>query len=152
LEAAERGIPALAVSLEMPVGEYFEHNESVNFLTAHYFVHYFAERLLGKLFPTDVDVLKIDIPIHATPESPWVVTRQDRLSYYTPRVLRISEALNSASMLKTDVAKGKYSQAGTDAHAMAKGFVSITPLSLDCTSRTDLLELQKLIDPEYSSK
>ena len=149
MEAAERGIPALAVSLETEPGQYFEHSESVDFNTAMYFVHIFAMRILGKVLPPDVDVLKIDIPKNATPGSPWVVTRQDKLSYYTPRILRFSENLNSACVIETEVAKGKFTQPGTDAYAMAKGYISVTPLSLDFTSRVDLLEIQKLVDPEF---
>ncbi|MEE8121187.1 MAG: hypothetical protein V3T55_06635 [Anaerolineales bacterium] len=41
--------------------------------------------------------------------------------------------------------KGEYSQDGTDAHALAQGWVSVTPLSLDLTSRVDLTELRQII-------
>jgi 5'-nucleotidase len=148
LEAAERGIPALAISLETEIGQYFEHDESVDFSTAMYFTHFFAARMLGKLFPADVDVLKIEIPKIATPASPWVVTRQDRLSYYAPKIIRALDTLNSATVVETMVAKGQFSVPGTDAHALMQGFISVTPLSLDCTSRFDLGELQKLVELE----
>jgi len=152
MEAAERGIPAIAFSLETEVGNYFEHDELVDFETAMYFVRYFASRILGKVFPPDVDLLKIEIPQNATPETPWVTTRQDRLSYYTPKILRPSEALDSASELKTEVAKGQFTSIGSDAHALANGLISITPLSLDFTSRIDLLELQNLVNLDYPTK
>lgn len=149
LEAAERGIPALAASLETEIGHYFEHDKLVDFQAAIHFVHFFALRILGQALPPDVDVLKIDIPKIATVDSPWVVTRQDRLSYYTPRVIRSSGNLNSACKIETEVAKGRFSRPGTDAHAMAKGYISLTPLSLDFSSRIDLRELQKLVDPKF---
>jgi broad specificity polyphosphatase/5'/3'-nucleotidase SurE len=117
-----------------------------------YFAHFFAARTLGKPFPADVDVLKIEIPKIATPDSPWVVTRLDRVSYYTPRITRSLDNQKLSGVFETTVAKGRFTRTGTDAHAMARGFVSITPLSLDCSSRTDLLELQKLVDPGYKQE
>ncbi len=146
LEAADRGIPAMTVSLEIENGEFFKHDESVDFRSAMHFANYFAGRMLGKPFPADVDVLKIEIPKNSTPDSPWVVTRQDRLSYYSLRIIRSSGELKPDQLFETSVAKGQFTRIGTDAHALAKGFVSITPLSLDCSSRTDLLDLQKLVE------
>lgn len=82
----------------------------------------------------------------ATPDTPWMVARQDRLSYYTPKIVRPSKEFESATRLEHVVAKGQFTQSGTDAYAMAKGFVSITPLSLDHTSRIDMSEVQELIE------
>jgi len=42
--------------------------------------------------------------------------------------------------------KGEYSDKNTDAYAMAQGWVSITPLSFDLTSRGPLNELAELLN------
>jgi 5'-nucleotidase len=146
MEAAECGLLALAFSMETEVEQYFRHDRSVDFSAALYFVRFFAERVLGKQFPPDVDVFKVDIPRSATPESGWMMTAQDRLAYYRPTVVRETGDLFQPSRLTHSVAKGKFSRPGTDAYALSRGLVSITPLSLDHTSRTPLDELQKLID------
>ena len=63
---------------------YYDHDPQVDFTAAMHFVRLFAQRVLQSSLPPDVDVLKVDVPAVATPATPWRVTRQDRLSYYTP--------------------------------------------------------------------
>ncbi|RPH59710.1 MAG: 5'/3'-nucleotidase SurE [Chloroflexi bacterium] len=145
MEAAERGLKAIAVSLETDAARWFEHDQSVDFGTAMHFVRLFAVRALENKWPLDVDVLKVEIPISATPKSGWMVTRQDKISYYTPTLAKRENIFADPSNLEHLVAKGQYSQTDTDAYAMAKGLVSVTPLSLDHTSRVELAEIQKLI-------
>ena len=66
LEAAEHHIPAIAASLELPSTDYHHYDQGVDFSAAAYFVRFFAERMLGKALPFDVDLLKIDVPEKAT--------------------------------------------------------------------------------------
>jgi 5'-nucleotidase len=146
LEAAERGVKAMAVSLETGVAQCYEHDESVDFQTAAYFVNFFASRLLGKTWPEDVDVLKVEIPMTATPQSPWMVAVQDRISYYTPKISRRSDVFADAAQVEVQVAKGQYTRRDTDAYALAQGCISITPLSLDNTSRVIPADLKKWIE------
>jgi 5'-nucleotidase len=145
MEAAERGLKAIAVSLETDSARWYEHDHSVDFGAALYFVRLFAARSLENNWPSDVDVLKVEIPISATPESGWMVTRQDRISYYTPILAKREDIFADPSRMEHSVAKGQYTQKDTDAYALAKGIVSVTPLSLDHTSRVELAEIQKLI-------
>ncbi len=145
LEAAERGIPAMAVSLETGVSQYHEYNPDIKFDVAAHFVHFFTARVLGKALPPDVHVLKIEIPASATTEAGWMVTRQDPMSYYKPVAQRRERLFEEPGRVTYDVAKGQYSEEGTDAYAMAKGLVSVTPLSLNLTSRGALGELQTLL-------
>ena len=62
LEGASLGIPSLAVSLEADPKYHLSYSEELSFLVAAEFTHRFAELLLQKQFPADVDVLKVDIP------------------------------------------------------------------------------------------
>jgi 5'-nucleotidase len=145
LEAAERGIKALAVSVETDVARYFEHDNTLDFAACVHFVRLFAARALALAWPRDVDVLKIDIPASATPQTGWRVTRQDRLSYYTPQAPARSDPFTGTGHLPDIVAKGLFNLEGSDAQAIAQGLVSVTPLSLDLTSRVDLRELNSLL-------
>lgn len=144
LEAAERGIPALAVSLELEDSDYYSNEKRIEFSAAIHFLRLFTKGVLHHHLPKDVDVLKIEIPAHATPQTCWMITRQDRLSYYTPIYKNRSDIFNSKGILEFRVGRGKFLKRGTDAYALAEGFVSVTPLSLDLTSRVRLKRLQRL--------
>lgn len=83
LEAASAGIPALAVSLETPQEYYMSHSEDIDFSVARHFTRFFAEKVLASLpLPADVDVLKIDVPAAATPQTPWRFTSVSRQPYH----------------------------------------------------------------------
>ncbi len=143
LEAAEHGIPAIAASLELPSTDYHNYDQGVDFSASAYFVRFFAERMLGKTLPFDVDLLKIDVPERATAETGWVVTKQDKFAYYRPTMEERSDPFDGAATFNHIPQKGKYGREGTDAHALAEGLVSVTPMSLDMTSRSGLDELEK---------
>jgi 5'-nucleotidase len=151
LEGAEHGLPALAVSLETAEGRYYDHDASVDFRAAMHFVRLFAARSLGRPWPPDVDVLKIDVPAQATPSTGWRVTRQDRLAYYRPVASAGEIVFDRPNALAHRPAKGQYLRETTDAWALANGLVSVTPLSLDLTSRVALGEVQALLEPAVSS-
>jgi len=145
LEAAERGIPSLAISLELNVTDYYTHDASIDFSACMHFLNYFAARAIKANLPADVDVLKIEIPPNAKPETEWVVTRQDRLSYYKPELGMRDDIFVGETKVSYTPRKGEYSSEDTDAYALSRGFVSITPLSLDLTSRVDLSKLKELL-------
>lgn len=145
LEAAEHAIPAIAASLEFDHTDHHNFDPEVDFSVAAHFVHMFAERMLNKRMPADVDLLKIDIPAPATVETPWMVTHQDRLDYYQPLVERRQDQFQGENIFEHRQQKGRYSEKGSDAYALAHGVVAVTPLSLDLTSRTSLADLSELL-------
>ncbi len=84
MEAASQGIPALAVSLEASLVDQLGYSRKIDFSTAGYFTALFARRVLHKRFPEDVDILKVDVPRDASPDTPWMITQQARKGYYYP--------------------------------------------------------------------
>jgi 5'-nucleotidase len=84
LEAAALGFPALAISLETEPALHLSYSEDVDFSTAAYFTAYFGRLLLERRLLPDVDVLKVDVPSSATPQTPWKATRVSHLRYYEP--------------------------------------------------------------------
>ena len=82
LEAAGIGIPALAISLETLIEHHYSLSEDVDFRAAAHFTGNFARLLLNQDMPSDVDVLKIDVPIEATQETPWEITRISRVRLF----------------------------------------------------------------------
>lgn len=146
IEAAERGIPALAVSLELNTSDYHTHDTATDFTVAAHFTHVIAERMLDADLPFDVDVLKLEIPASATKETEWVITRQDRISYYLPYLKKRDSLYDGPAKFSHEPQKGKYTGKDTDAYAVAQGLVAVTPLSIDLTSRVDLSQLAKILD------
>jgi 5'-nucleotidase len=149
IEAAERGVPALAVSLEVDQTMHFAHDQTpVDFDSAIHFVRRIAAGLLAHPLPADVDLLKLEIPASATPESPLMFTRQDRLVYYELSSPRTGDPFDGPVSFNHRMRKGEYTATDTDAYALARGAVSVTPLSLDLTSRVDRAELLVLLDQD----
>ena len=139
LEGAALGVPSLAVSLEMSKDYYLSYSEEIDFSAAKHFTQLFANLLLNEEMFVDVDVLKVDIPCDASPQTDWIVTRLSRHPYYVP-VAPPRRSLEDATPMGFDIVLDEDAvQRGTDVRAMAiDRVVSVTPLSLDLTSRVDL--------------
>ncbi len=146
MEGASLGIPALAVSLETDPSHHLSYSREVDFSAAAYFTGLFARALLEKRMPLDVQLLKVDVPADATPETPWQITRLSRSRYYEPvRPARASwDVPGSIGYKLSDAVDSE--PAGTDVHALRVARqVSVTPLSLDFTSRVDFSALDALL-------
>jgi 5'-nucleotidase len=146
IEAAEKGLPAIAVSQEISGVEYHDFTSQVDFSGAIHFTCHIAEKSLSNKLPLDADVLKLEVPLNATEDSPLVVTKQDKLMYYKPDVQARDELIGTTTKVRYLPSKGKYTDTDTDAYALAQGWVSLTPLSFDLTSRVKLDELAKLFE------
>lgn len=155
LEAATLGISALAVSLETPVSQHFNLSPDVDFSVAGYFTRYFAEKLLRTAMPFDVGVLKVDVPNDATPETPWVVTRQSRKRYFYAVPADPDKAQGSRKLTYEVRLDQNEPEADSDLHVVKiDRKVSVTPLSFDLTARVDLSDFASLLrqnnPPEFA--
>ncbi len=149
LEGAAFGVPSLAVSLQLLDDGYLTYSPKTEFSAAAHFTCYFAQRLLERMFPADVDVLKVDVPARATPETPWQVVRVGAHRYFVPRSRRseLLEAPGPVDYLIQVAAE----DVGEDTDIYALRFaqkVAVTPLSLDMTSRVSLPEFERLLREE----
>jgi len=143
LEAAAHGVLSLAVSLELENGEWYSYSRKINFSTAAYFTYRFARILLENSMPADVNLLNLNIPAHATPETPWKVTRVSRNRYFIPFLKQDSPEDAGKVDSKVFFDPDDPSDVGSDVHALkVEKVVSVSPLSLDMTSRVDLQQLQ----------
>lgn len=142
LEAASLGIPALAISLETEARYHLSYSTHIDFSAAAYFARYFSQILLNCQFPFDVDVLKVDVPSDATPQTPWEICRLSRKRYYEP--LRPNRSSwNQPGRVGYRLAEDSHeAPPDTDSYVMrVKRMVAVTPLSLDLTSRVELSEM-----------
>lgn len=146
LEAAAMGIPSLAVSLETELAHHLSYSTEVDFSTAGYFTALFAEKALKDRLPGDVQVLKVDIPSDATPKTPWRVTRLSRLAYFEPVPPQRDSWSEPGRVGYRVAASPVQDDPDSDAYALrVRRVVSVTPLSLDLTSRVYLQELEKML-------
>ena len=144
MEGAAQGIPSLAVSLETGKEHHFSYSQEVDFSAAAYFTALFARKLLAQQFPEDVFLLKVDVPSNAAPETPWRVTRLSRRRYYKP-VFHPRESFDVPKRFDYQHdAKLSLEPEDSDVYVLCgKREVSVTPLSLDLTSRVDFAALER---------
>lgn len=146
LEGASFGYPSLAVSLQTPVEEHFALSDRVDFSVAAHFTRFFAEKLLTKAMPFDVDVLKVDVPAKASTETAWRVTRQSRQRYFEV-TSQVDPEQGTKIIGYEAIIDGDKVEADSDLRAvLVDEVVSVTPISLDLTSRVDFKDLSALLE------
>jgi 5'-nucleotidase len=146
LEAAAAEIPAMAISLETEKKYHSSYSREIDFTTAGFFTRYFSNILITKKMPKDVHVLKVEVPAQASPETPWQTTQLSMMRFYEP-ISTGKKTDSGIEEISYDIASDwDKSPTGTDSHAVVnRGEISVTPLSLDLTSRTNIEDLEKLL-------
>ena len=147
LEAASLGIRALAVSQQTPTDLHRSYSNSVDFSIAADFALQMGTWLMEhSALPDDVDVLKIDVPSGATRDTEWRLTRLSRRRVYWPtRPERL--ALHDSGKLGYQYnSDPTAAEPDSDVYALLNdGVISVTPISLDMTSRTDMFRLSRIM-------
>lgn len=147
LEGAALGIPSIAVSIQLRDEHYLDYATSVDFSTAAYFAARFGRLMLEHRFPADVDLLKIDVPNDATPETHWRVARLARHRYYAPEIKRSGSWDEPGGYIggKLGARKEEVGE-DTDVYTMAfDHLVSVVPMSTNMTARVHLGEFEALL-------
>ena len=149
LEGASFGIPALAISSKPSRNTIIRIPKKWIFRLAAYFTKFFGQMLLEKRLPDDVNVLKVDIPCDAT------VRRPGRsLAGVAPALFRANRPGTSSWDVPVRIGYhiGNDFERDTpesDIYAVfVRRIVSVTPLSLDLTSRVDL----SAFEPSFESR
>jgi 5'-nucleotidase len=148
LEAASYGIPSIAVSIQVEdQGDKFDnhhHEGKYCFDTAEKILHRIAEKVLEKGLPEGVDLLNLNVPACATEDTEIVITRLARKIFKTSVQERFDPRGRPYYWIDGDLIQEE--EVGTDVRAIYQdGKVSITPLTLDSTSRIDLNEIKSII-------
>jgi len=133
LEAANHGHPAVAFSLQVEdQADKFDDPGfySKNFENAKDIIRKVCKKLINDGFPKGADVINVNIP------------KEIKGGY---EVTRLAEKLFETGVEKRLDPRGKpyfwingplyeVAEEGTDVHAVSNGNISVTPLTLDCTS------------------
>jgi 5'-nucleotidase len=149
LEAATFGITGLATSLGVQKKHHLSHSKEVDFDTAAFFTAYFARLILTQELPFDSDLLKLDVPANATPETPWRITRVSRQRYFVPVAARQSPLSMPGPMDYERALDLKQLEPDSDIYAFAiDQVVSVSPISFDLTARVELAQLERQLRRE----
>ncbi|AIY90587.1 5'/3'-nucleotidase SurE [Geoglobus acetivorans] len=143
LEAATQGSKAMAVSLEMRDAFKFESFFApVDFSNASMVLEKLAKMVLEKGLPEGVDLLNVNVPERWNGR--YRFTKLARRLYRTRIDVRFDP--RGRKYFWIDGEEEEDAEDGTDLNAIRKGYVSITPLTLDMTSKIDFGELERWFD------
>jgi 5'-nucleotidase len=135
LEAANQGVPAIAVSMrvEDEGDKFLDTNRMRDYAAARRVIRRLAQCVLEGAIPKGVDVLNVNVPHNATLDTPVVATRLARQMYKTRVHHRQDPRGRSYYWIDGTVVEDAAD--GTDLHVMLKqGMISVTPLTLDMTA------------------
>jgi len=144
MEGASFDIPALAVSLQTEPEHYLNPTDAIDMGVAIHFMKLFARQTLEAGLLPGVDLLKIDVPMHATPDTPWRWTIISKQRYFYPVKPHRRRPSDPGPMgFETRIDTDRL-EPDSDIRAVAlDGVVSVTPVTLDMTARVERQELAR---------
>ncbi len=146
MEGAGNGISSLAVSLETEQKDHLSYSKEIDFSVAAHFTQLFGRMMLNKQLPADVDLITVNVPCEASLATPWEVTRLSKQLYFEPVTPKRTawDQPETVGYRRIDAVDG--AALDSDVYALrVKRVVSVTPLSLDMTSRVDLNKFDRLL-------
>ncbi len=150
LEAAGQGVPAIAASIRvMDEGDKFADTDfKRDYSVAIDVVKRLAKCVLDGALPQGVDLLNVNIPSNARPDTEIVVTKLARKMYDTRVHHRQDPRGRSYYWIDGTVVED--APDGTDLHTvMKKNKISITPMTMDMTASTDSAGLETMLAREF---
>ena len=133
LEASNQGTPAIAFSLQVEdQGEKFDDPRLYGrgFGRAQEVVRDVVSKILDHGFPAGADVVNVNIP--SVVRGGYEVTRLSRKLFQTGVEKRLDPRGRPYFWINGPIVED--AEEGTDVHAVRKGNISVTPITLDCTA------------------
>jgi len=139
LTGASQDIPAIAISLQAHRAHVFDTRSDVDFGLAADVGRTLAAHALECGLPAKVDVLNVNVPMGAA-VARYKTTRLQRNVFDIKIIERLDPRGNAYFWIGSDFKNSQHPD--TDVYALNKGFVSVTPLTLDNTAVTGKRSLQ----------
>jgi 5'-nucleotidase len=133
LEAANQGTPAIAFSLQVEdQGEKFDdpRRYGKGFVGAQRIVREITGEVIRQGFPEEADVINVNIPSRI--RGGYEVTRLSRKLFQTGVEKRLDPRGRPYFWINGPLVED--AEEGTDVHAVRRGNISVTPITLDCTA------------------
>ncbi|CAD5244127.1 5'/3'-nucleotidase SurE [Thermococcus camini] len=144
IEASTHGIPSIAISLEVEWKRTLGEGEGIDFSVASRFLGRIARAVLEKGLPKGVDMLNVNVPGDATPETEIAITRLARKRYCPTVEERIDPKGNPYYWIVGKLVRDF--EPGTDSYALkVERKVSVTPVNIDMTAKVDFEELRNVL-------
>lgn len=143
MEASNQGTPSIAFSLQVwDQGDKFDDPRHCgsSFDDAKEVVRDVCEKILTRGYPENADVINVNIPSHL--RGGYEVTHLARKLFHTGVERRLDPRGRPYFWINGPLVED--AEEGTDVHAIRKGNVSITPITLDCTAMPANDELRRL--------
>jgi 5'-nucleotidase len=146
LEASNQGTKGIAFSLQVEdQGDKFDdprtHGQSFN--EAKKVVRDVVSRVLAKGFGTSADVINVNIPSEI--KGGYEVTRLARKLFHTGVEKRLDPRGRPYFWINGPLVED--AEEGTDVHAIRKGNISVTPITLDCTAHDGHEQMKAVFSP-----
>ena len=143
IEAADFGIPALAVSLQMSHTDLLNQTPETDFTAAASIAARFVRKMLTHSLPEEVQILKIDIPEEATLTTAWRITHLGKHSYYEVYSDRKGSLEEPYAFGWRSMDDPSQLDPTSDIYTvMVDRMVSVTPLTIDMTARVNLSKFE----------
>ncbi len=144
LEAACEGVPAIAVSLQTATEFHTSYSRAIDFRIAGYFTRLLARRMLRADPPKEGRLLNVNIPSSATRKTPWRATTASAQAYFRSLV-------QDGRFVGYDVRVDRETlEPDSDIYAvLVDRVVSVTPLTYDLTSRTELPAIWRMLNDAH---
>lgn len=143
MEASNQGTPSVAFSLQVwDQGDKFDDPRHCgsSFDDAERIVQDVCEKILSRGFPESADVINVNIPSRL--QGGYEMTHLARKLFHTGVERRLDPRGRPYFWINGPLVED--AEEGTDVHAIRKGNVSITPITLDCTAANTGDDLHRL--------
>lgn len=141
IQGACEGIPSIAISQETDSDQHFEYSE-IDWSLAKEKLSFFSKLFIREKFE-DVNVLKIDIPQNVPLNTEHIITRQSKQPYFIPVYSKNNKEGEHKIPLRINDEKNQMERDSDIFVVKYERKVSVTPISIDLTSRINLGELFK---------
>lgn len=143
MEASNQGVPSIAFSLQVwDQGDKFDDPRYAgnSFEEAERVVRDICEKILVRGFPVATDVVNVNIPSRV--KGGYEVTHLARKLFHTGVEKRLDPRGRPYFWINGPLVDD--AEEGTDVHAIRKGNISVTPITLDCTAAGGGMALRDL--------